>query len=385
MSVLKRNYFLILRRRLVSQIGGVVILLGLGACNSGEVNRDPSLQPLQENGLLLTAGLASPALPLDPDDPLWSQGTEAQMTFYPQQAVWPVAPGSTVSARVQSLYNGRQFALRIVWRDDEPATSRDVGVFADAVAVALPLSYGPGVELPFLGMGDARNPVGIWYWDATGDTQTLVANGFGTLESSPSDGIEAKGGWQDGEWRVVFRRNIALDPARVTDQHIQLAPKTKGLVPISFALWNGEEDQRSGNKLISRWGFLHFMSGKVDPQYVKEVTWSPPIEGDATRGKELMKELACDKCHVYPANPQPPNQGPDLTFIGGMHHPSYLLDSLRLPSKVIVVSKGFYAYAHGRGSGRALEIPIVSDMPSYEESARERDYYDMVEFLRTLR
>ncbi len=68
-----------------------------------------------------------------------------------------------------------------------------------------------------------------------------------------------------------------------------------------------------------------------------------------------------------------------------MHHPSYLLDSLRLPSKVIVVSKGFYAHAHGRGSGRAAKTPTVSDMPSYEETAKERDYYDMVEFLRTLR
>ncbi len=360
-------------------------MLGLAACTSGGVDPDPSLQPLQESGLLLTAHLTSSALPLDPEDPLWSSGPEAEMTFYPQQSVWPVAPSSTVSARVQSLYNGRQLAIRIVWRDDEPMTSRDVGVFADAVAVALPISYGPGVELPFLGMGDASNPVGIWYWNATGDTQTLVANGFGTLTTCPSDGIEAKGSWQDGEWRVVFRRNIALGRGQKTDRHIRLAPRRNGLVPISFALWNGEEDQRSGNKRISGWWFLHFMAGKVDPQYVNEIAWSPPIEGDATRGKELMTKLGCHKCHVYPTNPQAPVQGPDLSFNGGMHHPSYLLDSLRLPSKVIVASKGFYAHAHGRGSGRGVEIPTVSDMPSYEGSVTERDYYDIVEFLRTLR
>jgi len=360
-------------------------MLGLGACTSGGVDPEASLQPLQQSGLLLTASLTSSALPLDPDDPRWSQSTETRMTFYPQQGVWPVAPGSPASARVQSLYNGRQLAIRIVWRDDEPMTGRDIGVFADAVAVALPISYGPGVELPFLGMGDARSPVGIWYWNAAGDTQTLVANGFGTLANSPSDGVEAEGSWQDGEWRVVFRRNIALDRAQRAGRHIPLAPERNGLVPIAFALWNGEEDQRSGDKRISGWWFLHFMSGRVDPRYVKEITWAPPIEGDATRGEELMTELGCDKCHVYPGNPQSPNQGPNLTFIGGMYHPSYLLDSLRLPSKVIVVSKGFYPHAHGRGSGRAAEIPTMSNMPGYEEAAKQRDYYDMVEFLRTLR
>ncbi len=38
-----------------------------------------------------------------------------------------------------------------------------------------------------------------------------------------------------------------------------------------------------------------------------------------------------------------------------------------------------------RDSGRAVETPTLSDMPSYEGAVTERDYYDIVEFLRTLR
>jgi hypothetical protein len=34
---------------------------------------------------------------------------------------------------------------------------------------------------------------------------------------------------------------------------------------------------------------------------------------------------------------------------------------------------------------RIANIPTLSDMPSYQEAVNERDYYDMVEFLRTLR
>ena len=71
--------------------------------------------------------------------------------------------------------------------------------------------------------------------------------------------------------------------------------------------------------------------------------------------------------------------------LAGPLHPSYLLNSIRSPSRVIVASKGFYAHAHGRGSGRAVETPALSDMPSYRGVVEERDYYDIVEFLRTLR
>ena len=146
---------------------------------------------------------------------------------------------------------------------------------------------------PFLGMGDANNPVNLWYWRAgwqqeidtqrpdmdsayaslhvdtyfaTGyrtaqaagnilaqpqksSVEDANASGFGTLKSQPaaSQNVEGKGTWRDGFWSVVFLRDLKSKDA----DDVKFTGKEP--VPVAFAVWNGEQRDRNGRKVISNW------------------------------------------------------------------------------------------------------------------------------------
>jgi hypothetical protein len=164
--------------------------------------------------------------------------------------------------------------------------------FADAAAVQFSLK---GTE-PFVGMGDAQNPVNLWQWKAAwqadsekgrADIETAYANrhvdfyprtepvfitaraagnllaavehpspvedlnaaGFGTLEAQPAaaQNVAGKGVWTDGQWHVVFLRSLqSKDPG---DQQFEPG----GSVPVAFAVWGGAHGDRDGQKAVSTW------------------------------------------------------------------------------------------------------------------------------------
>ncbi|MBI3628794.1 MAG: c-type cytochrome [Candidatus Rokubacteria bacterium] len=153
-----------------------------------------------------------------------------------------------------------------------------------------------------------------------------------------------------------------------------MQPAAAGLVPIGLAVWNGEANQRDGDKFLSAWHFLHFEHGRVDPRYVNGLLWSPRIKGDPEAGKALMRERGCAACHSYPGNPIPTEAGPGLTWAGGIHRPDYLLESIKNPSTVIVPGKTFSTVTNGTR---------VSVMPAIK--IPERELFHVVEYLRTLR
>ncbi|HJQ81718.1 MAG TPA: ethylbenzene dehydrogenase-related protein [Lacipirellulaceae bacterium] len=73
---------------------------------------------------------------------------------------------------VQALHDGKAIAIRMSWADtsaDEHSLRSES--FEDAVAVEL---YRGPAE-PFLGMGDAKSPVDVWFWDADRQSGPLAA------------------------------------------------------------------------------------------------------------------------------------------------------------------------------------------------------------------
>jgi cytochrome c553 len=199
--------------------------------------------------------------------------------------------------------------------------------------------------------------------------ETLAAEGFGSLTPQPPDGVETKGVWDQGRWTVILKRFLKA-PLGV---HVQLKPAIAGLIPFALAVWNGEADQRDGDKYLSAWRFLFFEKSRVDPRYAKSLVWSPRIKGDPKTGKALMAKKGCVACHGYPGNPIPAEAGPDLTWAGAIHRPEYLLESLEEPSKAIVPDRNFYTVKEGKW---------VSTMPKLGLSARESS--NLVEYLRAL-
>lgn len=288
----------------------------------------------------------------DPHSPAWLKQAPVSVVLYPQASVPPATQASKTTVKVRAQRGATTLALHIEWADRKPARERGIGAFADAAAVQWPQAAGGG--LPYIGMGQRGAPVALWFWRADGTAELLAAEGFGTLTVQPNGGVQARGEWKSGVWRVVLSRSTDVMPATV---------------PLAFAVWNGEGAERDGLKRLSAWQTLR-LEGAVEKGSLRKAA----MAGSAARGKRLMQEKGCAACHAYPGNPARPAIGPDLTYAAGLHAPSYLEESLREPSAVVVPCKGCFAEQDGRR---------VSVMPPFEGSAAERD--DLLAFLRSLR
>lgn len=321
-----------------------------------------------DDGAILAKQVSAP-LPLDPDAAAWQTAPATTVRVYPQNTIR--VPGGTAEAgtvTVRALYSAEELALRLEWSDASVENTRGVGKFADAAAVQWPVQYGPGVRLPYIGMGNPGEPVTLWLWRADGTAETLAAEGFGSLTAQASDGMQAKGAWKDGRWRMVFRRNLAAGGEYCV--HVDSAKQ--GLVPVALAIWNGVQAERDGAKLLSAWQLLRFEKGAADEQYARQLT--APVAGDPATGQRLMMEKGCAGCHTFPGNPAQPTVGPNLTYAGGIHRADYLLESIAEPSHVIVPGKGYSMVQDGRR---------ISLMPPFQGTEQERR--DIAAFLQTLR
>ena len=194
---------------------------------------------------------------------------------------------------MRAVHDGTRVAIFCTWRDPiadgAPVRVQD---FQDAIA----LQFSMNESTPFLGMGDAKNPVNIWQWKAgwqqefTGprpDVNTVYAamhydvyfqtnalyrtaeaannllsqamhrspvedanaSGFGTMKSQPPAGqnVKGKGLWRDGHWNVVFVRELKSRDA--DDVKFAIGKPA----PIAFAVWDGQNRDRNGRKVISNW------------------------------------------------------------------------------------------------------------------------------------
>lgn len=285
----------------------------------------------------------------DPHSPAWLVQPAVAVPLYPQASVPPATKASRAAVKVRAQRGAATLALHLEWADRKPATERGIGAFADAAAVQWPQR--PEAELPYIGMGHRGAPVSLWFWRADGTAELLAAEGFGTLTVQPDGGVQARGEWKNGVWRVVLSRAAA--------------PSQESL-SVAFAIWNGEGAERDGLKRLSAWQTLR-PDGKVSLR-------STATSGNAALGKRLMREKGCAVCHNYPGNPARPAIGPDLSYAGGLHAPAYLAESLREPSKVVVPCRGCFAEQDGRR---------VSVMPPFEGSDTERE--DILAFLKSLR
>lgn len=239
-----------------------------------------------ENGLIPARRVAT--LPLDPTDTFWESIDPVRVPLNP---LWP-EPNPIYAVAVTAVHDGQRMAILCQWRDATPnGAPVRVQDFQDAMA----LEFSMNGTTPFLGMGDTNNPVNIWQWKAgwqqeaegnrwdvheaynamhvdtyfqperqfrtavsagnvmaqphTSPIEDANARGFGTLTSQPMSGqnVRGKGIWYDGFWNVVFTRE--LNSPDTDDVKFPLGQT----VPVAFAVWNGEQRDRNGRKVISNW------------------------------------------------------------------------------------------------------------------------------------
>jgi len=222
----------------------------------------------------------------DPTDPAWEKFDNVRVPLNP---LWP-EPYPISAVAITALHDGKRIAILAQWKDavlnGAPIRVQD---FQDGMAMQFSLKG----TTPFLGMGDPNNPVNLWYWRAgwqqevdtrrpdmesayaslhvdtyfaTGyrtaqaagnilaqpqksPVEDANAHGFGTLKSQPaaSQNVQGKGVWRDGFWSVVFIRDLKSKDA----DDVKFTGKEP--VPVAFAVWNGEQRDRNGRKVISNW------------------------------------------------------------------------------------------------------------------------------------
>ncbi|HEX5223157.1 MAG TPA: c-type cytochrome [Verrucomicrobiae bacterium] len=225
-------------------------------------------------------------LPTDPMDAFWDMRDPVRVPLNP---LWP-EPNQIYAVAVSAVTDGKKLAVLLQWRDELPQnTAIRVQDFQDAAALQFSLSGKYG----FLGMGDKDNPVNLWQWkagwqtEANGDllemrdvyqtmhvdawtftnysTATSAGNvlsqphkspiedanarGFGSFTSQPlkQQNVTGKGLWHAGFWNVLFIRDLKSKDA---DDVKFVSGKP---VPVAFAIWNGEQGDRNGRKMVSNW------------------------------------------------------------------------------------------------------------------------------------
>lgn len=262
--------------------------------------------------------------------------------------------------------------------------------------VQLPLRFGAGLRLPYVGMGDDEMKVAIHLQRAAADgtaAREAVANGFGSLTRADLGGARVAMRHDDarGTWRAVFVRPLAaagLDLRR-------------GLVPFAAAVWDGSRSERGGNKALSGWRFLRMPGFPVDEAHASELAWGrrPGELGDPVRGKQLVLGM-CAACHlVGERRVARPGLAPELTGIGAIATPAYLRESIVEPSAVVVPSPNAAQHQdRTRAPGVVGAFPAsetfvwfrrdaagkkVSRMPAYAGLPRA-DVLAMVAYLATL-
>jgi DMSO reductase family type II enzyme heme b subunit len=247
-----------------------------------------------EDGLIRVKRVAK--LATDPMDTAWESFDPVRVPLNP---LWP-EPNQVYAVAVSAVTDGKKLAVLLQWRDELPQnTAIRVQDFQDAAALQFSLSGKYG----FLGMGDKDNPVNLWSWkagwqaEAEGhgapdvhsvyqsmhvDAWTFTnystahdagnvtsfphkspvedanAAGFGSFKSQPlkQQNVAGRGVWHDGFWNVVFIRDLK---SRDTDDVKFTAGKP---VPVAFAVWNGEQHDRNGRKMVSNWYQLLLDDGK---------------------------------------------------------------------------------------------------------------------------
>jgi DMSO reductase family type II enzyme heme b subunit len=290
-------------------------------------------------------------LAADPGAALWDGLPARAVTAAPQRSIrlgdrqanaaLVAAPARPVSVRAAT--DGERLAVVLDWIDEtEDRSSADAtDAFGDAAALEIPLRFGAGLRLPYVGMGDDAMPVAVVFQRAAAEGSVgreAVAAGFGSLTRADLGGLRVAMRYDRGRgaWRAVFVRPLAAGPLDLR----------RGLVPFAIAVWDGSRRERGGNKALSSWTFLRLPRFPVDAAYAAEMSreLAPGEPGDLARGK-LLVESVCAACHaVGDRRIAPPGIAPDLTGIGAVATPGYLRESLVDPSAVIVPNPNPYQH-----------------------------------------
>jgi len=107
--------------------------------------------------------------------------------------------------------------------------------FSDAAAVMYPVHLPVNGQWPSLQMGEAGNPVSIYFWSASRGAARMDAEGRGTTKRT-GNAFPAQAAYRDQFWHLT----------------LELQDVSAG-IPLAFAVWNGSQQDRDGRKYFTTW------------------------------------------------------------------------------------------------------------------------------------
>lgn len=259
----------------------------------------------------ITASQSQRDLELDPLSEVWSN---VKPVFVPLTPLW-WRNDRVEGVEVRALYDQDQLMVKLSWQDQtqDLSTLRPQS-FSDGAS----LQFSDEVDPPSFAMGYTASPVTFWHWKAswqedlkgwrdieaqypnTGmdgyaaqknyllgtsfetreskimfhDSLYITAWGAGNPLSNPEhseaseegraqglgtlthmrpnvEKVDAKGVWKEGQWQVVFSRSLSAQDK----ERLQFKPGTS--LKIAFAIWDGNNQDRNGQKMVSIWNELN--------------------------------------------------------------------------------------------------------------------------------
>lgn len=267
----------------------------------GAVAHIAGFQPAVSQLAAVNAYAATSDPGMDPTAGPWAQIPGVAVPMTAQATTYPFGGDAVPAVDVRALHWNNRLFVRVEWPDTTVNDSTfGVDQFADAAAIQFPA--GAGSAVPALCMGQADAGVNIWQWRAdsqagipqtlgeadndgyadhymitedigyparyagnpfdlpgTPAAQDLVAAGFGTLTAVPEQAVAAAGEHDGNRWAVVFSRGFA-SPG---EGQPSLSVGTDA--DVAVAAWNGQHQDRNGQKAVSQFVKLDIGTDPVPP------------------------------------------------------------------------------------------------------------------------
>jgi len=130
--------------------------------------------------------------------------------------------------------------------------------FSDAVAVQWPVRIPTTIRKPYFIFGDPQNPVELWFMDLGGSrATTFIGRGSDNLERQTMSDLESVATYQDGVWKVVFKRPLRGAGGLSFDEGL--------FVPVAFSVWDGFNRERGNKRGLTQWQSIYLEPGGGRP------------------------------------------------------------------------------------------------------------------------